>query len=88
QAAGAVGTGLTNYAISYGAGTLSVTPAALTITASDASKIYGSEAVLSGYAASGLVNGDSISAVSLSSSGATRTAGVGSYGISASGALG
>ncbi|MHA4875811.1 MBG domain-containing protein, partial [Enterococcus faecium] len=52
------------------------------------SKIYGSEAVLSGYAASGLVNGDSISAVSLSSSGATRTAGVGSYGISASGALG
>ncbi|WP_422394448.1 MBG domain-containing protein, partial [Nitrospirillum amazonense] len=42
-------------------------PASLTITASGASKTYGTSASLTGYSSSGLVNGDSISAVTLAS---------------------
>ena len=50
-----------NYAISYVSGTLDVTPAALTITANSASKVYG--AVLPVFTASysGFVNGDTAS---------------------------
>ena len=47
-----------NYAISYVAGTLTVTKATLTITAEDKSKLYGAAMPALTYIYSGLVNGD------------------------------
>ncbi len=44
----AVGTGLGNYTITYVDGALTVTPAALTITADDRTKIYGQTVVFAG----------------------------------------
>ena len=74
----AAGTGLGNYTISYVNGTLTVNPAALTITANNASKTYGQTASFAGTAflASGLVNGDTVSSVTETSTagGATATA--------------
>ncbi|WP_431859162.1 GLUG motif-containing protein [Azospirillum sp.] len=87
-ASNAVGSGLSNYAITYAEGRLTVTPAALTITADAARKTYGDTATLTGFTATGLKNGDSVSSVSLSSAGTAATAGVGSYGITASNAAG
>ena len=46
----ATGTGLGNYTIGYVNGTLTVSPAALTITADNASKTYGQTATFSGTA--------------------------------------
>jgi hypothetical protein len=92
-ASAAVGTGLGNYTISYTAGTLTVTAKALTITAKDASKTYGDVAVLTGttdFSTSGLVTGESVTSVTLTSTGTAATAGVvGSpYDIVASAAVG
>ncbi len=87
SAANADGSGLSNYDITYVDGTLTVGKAGLTITANDASKTYGQTANLS-YTANGLVNGDSVSSVDLSSSGSAATATVGSYTISAANADG
>ena len=66
------GTGLGNYTISYVNGSLTVEPAALTITANSASKTYGQTATLVGteFTESGLVNGDTITGVTLISAGA------------------
>ena len=77
-----------NYAISYIDGSLTVTPAALTVTASDISKIYGQTAALGGFTSSGLQNGETIGSVAQSSAGATATANVGTYAIGASNATG
>lgn len=80
----ASGTGLGNYAIGYVNGKLTVTPAAITVTASPASKVYGAAnpTTLTGTLTSGsLVNGDSLSSVctfALSPSITTST-GAGSY---------
>ena len=63
-------------------------PATLRIVASDASKTYGNVATLTGYSVSGLVNADSVSGVTLGSSGASTTADVGRYAINASNAIG
>ncbi len=67
-----------NYAITYANGKLTVTPAALTITASDQSKIYGQTLALgtTAFAASGLQNGDTVGGVTLASAGAAADAGV------------
>ncbi len=46
----ATGTGLGNYTITYANGTLTVNPAALTITANNASKTYGQTASFAGTA--------------------------------------
>ncbi|WP_264627766.1 beta strand repeat-containing protein, partial [Candidatus Symbiopectobacterium sp. NZEC135] len=86
-ASNATGTGLGNYTISYNNGTLTVTPAALTISADNASKIYGSSANL-GYTTEGLVNGDTVDGLTLTSAGNAASATVGSYGIAASNASG
>jgi filamentous hemagglutinin family protein len=79
-----------NYNITYGAsGTLSVTPAALTITANNAAKIYGdANPTLSG-SFTGLVNGDTSAAVTgiSYSTAATVSSNIGAYGIQASGGL-
>ena len=51
-----------NYTITYANGTLTVNPAALTITANNASKTYGQTATFAGtaFTTSGLVNGDTV----------------------------
>ena len=77
------GTGATvspGYQLTY-AGTLTVDPASLTITADDQTKTYGETATLAGYSVSGLLNGDSVTGVALTSAGAASTANVGSYEI-------
>ena len=57
-----MGTGLGNYTITYANGTLTVNPAALTITANNASKTYGQTVTFAGteFTTSGLVNGDTV----------------------------
>ncbi|HEY9063422.1 MAG TPA: MBG domain-containing protein, partial [Burkholderiaceae bacterium] len=87
---GAIGSGLSNYSITYVDGSLSVTPRLLTIQASDASHVYGDRLVFAGteFGSSGLVNGDAVSFVTLASNGAAGTAGVGRYAITPSGATG
>ncbi|MBB2154810.1 filamentous hemagglutinin N-terminal domain-containing protein [Gluconacetobacter diazotrophicus] len=86
-ASNATGTGLSNYDITYAPGVWAVDPAALTITANNATSTYGQAPTAGGFTASGLVDGDSVSSVDLASA-ATRTSGVGTYGITASNATG
>ncbi|HTG44693.1 MAG TPA: MBG domain-containing protein [Verrucomicrobiae bacterium] len=85
----ASGAAAANYTISYVAGTLSVTPAPLTITADDKSKIHGAPLPAFTASYSGFVNGDTVSSltspVSLTST-ATASSPVGTYPISATGA--
>ena len=79
-----------NYTISYVAGSLSVTPVALTITASNASKLYGAALPTLSASYSGFVNGDSASSLTTAptlSTTATAGSNVGSYAITASGAV-
>ena len=68
-----------NYTISYVNGTLTVNPAPLTITANNASKTYGQTATFAGtaFTTSGLVNGDTVSGVTETSTGSAATAAVG-----------
>src|SRR5262249_36874878 len=79
-----------NYALTFANGTLTVTSAALTITAKDASKTYGQSVTFAGteFTSSGLVNGDSVTSATLTSAGAAATASVGTYPIVASAAAG
>jgi hypothetical protein len=79
-----------NYSISYVNGVLTVTPAPLAITAQDVSKVYGQTPALTGFDASALVNGETVSSVSLASAGQAATAGVadGPYAIVPSNATG
>ena len=79
-----------NYTISYAAGTLTVDPALLNITAENKSKVYG--AVLPALTASysGFVNGDTAANLTTQatlSTTATAASGVGTYSITASGAV-
>jgi filamentous hemagglutinin family protein len=53
-----------NYTLSFAPGTLSVTPAPLTITADDASRLYGGANPAFSFSVSGLKNGDTASVVS------------------------
>ena len=78
-----------NYTISYFNGTLTVNPAALTITASNASKTYGQTATFAAtaFTATGLVNGDTVSGVTETSTGAGTMAGAGTDPIVASAAV-
>ena len=71
-----MGTGLGNYTISYLQGSLTVNPAPLTITAESTSKTYGQTVTFAGseFTESGLVNGDTVTGVTLSSAGAAATA--------------
>jgi hypothetical protein len=69
---------------------LSVYQAPLTITAKDASKTYGQAVTFAGteFTADGLVNGDTVTGVTLTSAGAAGSAGVGSYPLVPSAAAG
>ncbi|MEP6502448.1 MAG: MBG domain-containing protein, partial [Betaproteobacteria bacterium] len=76
--------------IGYANGTLSVTPKALTIIANDGSHVYGSSTGFSGseFTSAGLVNGDSVTSLTLTSAGTSSTASVGNYAITGSTAHG
>jgi hypothetical protein len=95
SASAAVGTGLTNYAIHYHDGTLTVDPKELNITANEDSKTYGAVKVYGpgqtafGTGAGELVNGDSVTNVTLACvDGGPATAAVGNYDLIASAAVG
>ncbi len=88
----ASGLSSSNYTITYVAGNLTVTPAALTITANSTTKTYGQVLTFAGneFTTIGLINGDTVAGVSLSSTGATATAPVAGspYAIIATNAVG
>ena len=73
----------TNYAITYVAGNLTVTPASLTITANGVSRAYGASDPALGVTYSGFVNGETSSVLSgtlsVVDSKAVTTTAVGSY---------
>ncbi|GBQ31383.1 hypothetical protein AA12717_3746 [Gluconacetobacter sacchari DSM 12717] len=87
NASDATGTGLGNYDISYAPGTLTITPAPLTITAGSGSSVYGQAPATAGFTATGLVNGDAVSGATLTTA-ATATSSVGQYAINAANATG
>ena len=76
----AVGTGLANYAIRYVSGSLTVDPKALSITAANQTKTYGSTFTFdettpsTDFSVSGLVNGDTVDSIVLTSAGAAAGA--------------
>lgn len=79
-----------NYSISYAPGTLTITPAPLTITANSSSMIYGDPIPSLGASYSGFVNGDNASSLTTAptlSTTATSASPVGIYPITASGAV-
>ena len=86
----ATGTGLSNYAITYANGSLTVNTAPLTVTANSTSKTYGSTASFAStaFTTSGLVNSDTVTGVTETSTGSGATSVVGSYNIVPSAATG
>ncbi|HTG88420.1 MAG TPA: MBG domain-containing protein, partial [Pyrinomonadaceae bacterium] len=93
----AVGTGLDNYNISYVNGSLTVNQKALTITASNKTKTYGDTVTFDTTVPStdftvgaGLINGDTVASITLTSAGAAAGAPVSGspYSIVPSAALG
>ena len=79
-----------NYTIAYDTGTLVVTTAVLTVTANNATSVYGSTPVLAGVTYSGFVNGDSATSLTKQptvSTTATKSSPVGTYAITASDAV-
>jgi gliding motility-associated-like protein len=91
-ASAAVGTGLGNYTIVYVDGNLTVSPMVLTITATSRTKTYGETVTFAGteFTAAGLINGDAVTSVTLTSAGAAATATVAGspYAIVPSAAIG
>ena len=86
-AAGAVDA---NYTISYVGGSLTVTPAALTITANNATKVYGAVLPTLSVSYAGFVNGDTSASLTTQptlSTTATAASPVGSYSVTAAGAV-
>jgi hypothetical protein len=87
----ASGAASSNYTISYATGALVVNPAALTITAANAGKLYGAPLPALTASYSGFVNGDtagSLTTAPVLTTRATAASPVGSYTITASGAAG
>ena len=76
----ALGTGLGNYIVSYTPATLTISQAALTVTANNVSKTYGrtytfdTTAPSTDFSVTGLKNSDAVDTVELSSAGAAATA--------------
>ncbi len=75
-----------NYAISYVPGTLTITPAPLTVTATSASRAYGSANPAFTFTSATLLNGDTIGSVTEGTA-ATVGTGVGTPAITISAAL-
>jgi hypothetical protein len=86
------GAAVTNYALASTtvSASASITPAGLTITANNTNKLFGQTIVFVGteFTSAGLVSGDTVTNVALSSAGAVSTAAVGSYPIVAGSAQG
>ncbi len=79
-----------NYTINYVAGTLSITPVSLTVTADNQTKVYGDANPTLTVTYSGFVNGDSATSLTTAptiTTTATATSPVGTYPITASGAV-
>ena len=79
-----------NYTISYVSGTLTVTRAALTVTANNQTKAYGAANPTLTVSYSGFVNGDTAASLTTPptvSTATTATSAVGTYPITASGAV-
>ncbi len=77
-----------NYAITFVAGTLTITPAALTVTANDATKVYGQANPAFTASYGGFVNGDTAASLggSLSfTTAATAASAVGAYAVTPGG---
>jgi hypothetical protein len=70
------GNGGSNYSVSVLTAPGTITPAPLTITAQDVSKVYGQAPALTGFDASALVNGETVGSVTLTSAGQAATAAV------------
>jgi len=70
------GNGGNNYAVTVVTAPGTITPAALTVTANNVSKVYGQAPALTGFTTTALVNGETVGSVTLSSSGQPATAGV------------
>ncbi len=79
-----------DFGASNGALAQTVAPAPLTITANSTNKTYGTTTTFAGteFVIGGLVNGDTVTSTTLTSAGAAATAGVGSYAIVPSAAVG
>jgi hypothetical protein len=77
-----------NYTLTFTGSTLEITPANLTITAGSDSKTYGSSFTATAFTSSGLVNGDTVASVTLTSAGSVSGAAAGVYDIVPSAALG
>src|SRR5207245_2897402 len=80
-----------NYTLTQPSGlTANITAKALTITANSTNKTYGAAVTFTGseFTTSGLVNPDTVTSVTLTSSGAAASASVGSYPIVPSAATG
>ena len=78
-----------NYTINYVNGSLVVTPAPLTVTASNATKVYGETPVLTAFTSTALQNGETIGSVTATSAGTQADASApGPYAIVASAATG
>jgi filamentous hemagglutinin family protein len=86
----AAGANLGNYAVTYVPGRMFVTPRALTITADDLVKLYSLMLSLEGteFTTAGLVNGDSVDLVALSTLGGASDATFGAYPIAVGDAAG
>jgi len=79
----------TNYNITYVDGALTVTPAPLTVTAADVTKVFGETPTLSAFTTAGLANSETIASVTETSPGTVATAAVpGPYPITPSAATG
>jgi large repetitive protein len=82
----------TNYGFIFTNGTLTIHPAILTVTAGNTNKVYGQLAAFAGteFTTSGLTNSDTVTSVTLTSSGAAAIAGVSGspYPINATNATG
>ncbi len=78
----------TNYSLAYVPGTLTINPAALTITAADATRLYGAADPVFGARFSGFVAGDDVSDLGgqlVVTPGADAASGVGVYSLTPSG---
>ena len=79
-----------NYSINYVNGVLTVRPAYLTVTASNAMKVYGQSETLTAFSTTGLLNSETVGSVTETSTGTAATASVlgGPYAIMPSNAVG
>ncbi len=84
------GNGGNNYAVTTQSATGTISPANLSISADNVSKVYGQTPVLNAFSSSGLANGETIGGVTLASAGTSANASVtgGPYAIVPSNAAG